>query len=357
MSDLRWEDLAETFHFEEFLDEFGIRVVDVSGKGWHQASCPLDSHPGKDNSPSFAIGEHELAYNCFTCDEKGALPRLVIQLEHLEDDEVDTAWQKALQRLLPFSDFSDDIDRQFLERMQKAMSGDGRPPKRPRRVTLPQIRLGSCRSLQRLLWPYWRSGGSRVRTQLMRSTSAMTLSDAFGKNDESYTGPALVIPHFFKGNLVGWQERWLDPDRPKWIPKYTNSRDFPKKETLFNWDRVARLAEDEPVVTVESAMTAIRLTELDYLAVATFSAQMSTTQEKMLMALPGLVSAYDDDPRYKNNKGEWVEGAGTRANRNLRNLAHYVPVYKIPAIGKEKGDLADLEDDEIHALFEQATSV
>ena len=359
MSDLRWEDLAESVRFDEVLDALGIVVTDVTNTGWHQASCPLDSHPGADATPSFGVNEHELCYNCFTCGEGGFLPKLVIRLEHLEDEEDDSAWQKSLRWLLPYTDLTSDVDRQFVESIERQLRGDGRAPKRQRHLTLPQLSDKTLMTLRiapvSLLAKWGIKGEDTVEAFNIRYDSERL---RFGKDDEHYNGPALIIPHYYEEKLVGYQERWLE-DPPKWIPKYTNSRDFPKKETLFNWDRTLRFArKGEVTIVVESAMTVIRLSELGYSSVATFSAQVSETQYRLLTSLtPGVILAYDDDPNYLNRRGAWVEGAGKKAMRQMRTLADYIPVYKIPAIGKEKGDLADLSDDEIYATIEASTSV
>jgi hypothetical protein len=79
-------------------------------------------------------------------------------------------------------------------------------------------------------------------------------SPAKGKfaEDEDYVGPALVVPHWWNGRLVGWQSRWFEEDRPKWVSKWTNTTDFPAQETLYGWDLLPRT---KSIMVVESAKT------------------------------------------------------------------------------------------------------
>lgn len=144
-----------------------------------------------------------------------------------------------------------------------------------------------------------------------------------------YTGPAIILPHFWKGRLVGWQERWLDKDRPKYIPKYTNTGDFPRKETVWGWD----FAQDKgQVYVVESVPTALFLISEGYPAVATFGASISESQIKLLRVFQeGVILAPDND-----SPGEgWTEAIGDYVSR-------YVPVYTVGLVEGHGSDLGDL---------------
>ena len=58
----------------------------------------------------------------------------------------------------------------------------------------------------------------------------------------------IVIPHFFKGDLVGWQTRFLEGN-----VKYKSTPSFPKARTIFNYDHKA----DRSVV-VEAPISAVK---------------------------------------------------------------------------------------------------
>ena len=115
-----------------------------------------------------------------------------------------------------------------------------------------------------------------------------------GIEADPYMGPAILIPNYWKGNLVGWQYRWLREDRPMWLQKYTNTVDFPKDETLFNYDRAC--ADPLPIIVVESVTTVLWLAELCITSVATFGAKVTDGQVKLLRRFQqGLVFAPDND--------------------------------------------------------------
>ena len=347
-----WESIAESVRVEEVLDELGIRIQQVH-KGEHWASCPLPTHPGADASPSWSINEENLVYNCFVCGG-GNLPGLVMHMV-----ESVYTWDDALKWLAPFSDVDVDgeDDVAFMKQLQGYLDRSVGPPKRQRGVTLPYY---SNQVIERLteapvaLLAKW---GIRDERTVEEFQIKYDPERRRVKGGKEYVGPALVVPHFFKGKLVGYQERWLGDDVPKWVPKYTNSEDFPKAETLFNWDRAVEAARrGELVIVVESAFTAIRLWELGYTVVATFGASVSDVQIRLLGSFTrGVYLSYDADPDYKNAKGQWVKGAGQKALKELRErLSNYVPVWVVPNVTTNKGDLADLPDDEIVALIDRS---
>jgi hypothetical protein len=170
------------------------------------------------------------------------------------------------------------------------------------------------------------------------------------KMGEEHIGPAIIIPHYFRGELVGWQERWLG-DRPEWLPKYTNTEDFPKALTLWGYDTAVKIPQ--PVTVVESAMTVMRLGQAGYPAVGTFGTGISDFQIHLLRGfVRGVWLALDNDPDYINKVGKLVRGAGFKARDTLiEELCDYVPLEVVKLVDKEKGDLADLPDDDLHAVM------
>ena len=334
---LYWDDLVDTLQFEAVMDELGIRIT-KSRKGGtqHEAHCPLPSHPGADNTPSFGINSDALVWNCFTCGDGGLLPLLVVRLEGLEDDpEGLSAWQQALNWLLPFTDHNPDFDAGFVENIEGYLRAAEKPPQRIHRPTLPQFSSSLFDKLEMAPVALFERWGIRDQSTI----------DHFGirydpdrmRTNIRYTGPAIVIPHWFEGQLVGYQERWMG-ERPNKLPKYTNSTDFPRKETLFDWDSV-----QPNTIVVESTMTRIRLYEMGYSAVATFGAQMTPRQIQLLSTLKSVTLAQDNDQ------------AGQRAMRKSADLLSeltYVEILPPPDI--EKGDLADLEDAQIEAILDRS---
>lgn len=360
---IEWDDIAESIRLEEVLSDLDIEITDVA-RGEHWASCPLPTHPGADAKPSFSVNEQTLLYNCFVCNEGGPLPLLVASMQDLETDEDGTRWNKALEWLLPFSDADvrEDDDDGFMEQLERYLDRNEVRTVHARKVEMPYY---SRRIIERLdyapldLLSKWQIEHEATVEQFDIRYEPSRYRSKAGKE---YYGPALLIPHFYRGDLVGYQERWLDEERPKWIPKYTNSDNFPKADTLFNWDGAKEEARRGlPVLVVESTMTAIRLWEIGYAAVATFGASVRDEQIRLLSTFHagGVILAFDSDPAFRNTKGEWIEGAGKKAFATVsaRLLDLGIPVHTIEVTSDSKDDLADLSEEQIHALITQCAWV
>lgn len=364
---VEYDDIIDSIRLDEVLNELGIVVTQIT-KGEHWSSCPLDGHPGADATPSFSINEDNLLWNCFTCHEGGSLPMLVRDIEHFTDDDGSrsepkfglTAFEKGVEWLLPFSDGDVESDDGFMKQLERYLERADERPKRTRSVALP---FYSPKIIERLddapveLLAKWNI--TQQETVTHHQIKFVPERHRVGAKGE-YTGPALVIPHYFGGKLVGYQERWLDDDRGKYPPKYTNSDDFPKALTLYGWDdAVEEARRGTPVIVVESTMTKNRLWEIGYTAAATFGASVSDEQLRLLRSLlGGVILAFDNDPDYLNKKGETVRGSGVIALEQVADhLTDFIPVEIVPPIPQEKGDLADLLEEATHDLIRRRKPV
>lgn len=154
-----------------------------------------------------------------------------------------------------------------------------------------------------------------------------------------------IIPHFWKGDLVGWQRRRQDD--PRWAlssskSKYKNTSSFPKETTLYGFDYV----EGESVLVVESVMSVLKARTYervadDYTAnilkstVATFGAGMSQKQSEYLRSFRNVILWYDDD------------NAGDKATKKAVDLLEpFVNLYIVDSRG-QKDDLAGLDLPEV----------
>ena len=163
--------------------------------------------------------------------------------------------------------------------------------------------------------------------------------------EDPYIGPCLYLPHFWGGNLVGWQQRWLSADRPKWVAKYTNTGSFPREETLYNYEYV--YMETRPIIICESVMTVLFLRSIGYPAVATFGAEASAEQMRLLRRFSqGVVLAPDNDKPGRR----WVSLTEDEIRHGSKRvvLAEYLsrlmPVKVIEPVGEldSGNDLGDL---------------
>jgi hypothetical protein len=169
-----------------------------------------------------------------------------------------------------------------------------------------------------------------------------------GVNDKPYLGDAIIIPHYWKDKLVGWQYRWLNDDRPMWLQKYTNTVDFPRDSTVYNYDGARR--SGDPIVLVESVTTVLFLAENGVEAVATFGAKLTEGQLKALRGFQqGVILSRDND-----KPGEqW-------SHRLHAYLEPFIPMWDIPPVvidGEDDGsDLGSLAPNTT-ALFAQLDRV
>jgi DNA primase len=88
----------------------------------------------------------------------------------------------------------------------------------------------------------------------------------------------VVLPHFMNGKLVGWVARKLE-DVPG-VPKYRNSKGFPRGSWLYNLDNAKDFDE---VYVVESPMSVLVLKSRGVEnVVATFGAKVDKQQISLL---------------------------------------------------------------------------
>lgn len=139
---------------------------------------------------------------------------------------------------------------------------------------------------------------------------------------------AIVLPHFFDGKLVGWQYRHLSS-----LPKYQNTANFPRKTTLWNYDNA--ILDSQPPIIVESVATALMLISRNYSAIATFGAQITPDQTKLLRIFSnGIILAPDND-----------EGGVIWESRMIYDLSKYIPLWRLGLVEGNKSDLADYKGD------------
>lgn len=147
----------------------------------------------------------------------------------------------------------------------------------------------------------------------------------------------IIFPHWWKGKLVGWQSRDLTGERKA---KYLNTSNFPKRNTLFNYDN---LTWEKPVIVVESPKTAAVLWGRGiHNVTATFGASLSEEQMVSLWSFPLVYLWFDnDDP-------------GRKATRTaIQYLKDNTEVYVIPPVDIEKGDAADIPSSELDGYLDR----
>lgn len=133
-----------------------------------------------------------------------------------------------------------------------------------------------------------------------------TIRIKLGEND-FVASERIIIPHFWHGQLVGWQSRRLTEDR---TPKYAATPGFPRDTTLFNFDPRA-----ERVVVVEAPISVIANSHVAQFT-ATFGSAVTPTQLDLLAQHRGdFILWFDNDPagwKATEEVGEWLSQRSSR---------------------------------------------
>lgn len=343
---IRYQDFVERIDIDAVENELGFEVIREDGRGNDVGHCfdMYGLHKNGDTTGKFALHREKKVYNCFVCGG-GSLLSLIMELKDFDDDEA-TDW------LYQFAGEDNRTDDEFIHNFL-AKFYDEKPPK-------PVMPYFNSRVLERFDdetdWFEERGISAEVVEEYKLGYSAVHRRSPPRKDkyvtEEDYEGPAICLPHFFNKRLVGWQNRWLDDKRPKWVPKYTNTFDFPREETIFNYD--LSVNTPGPVFVVESVPTVLFLESLGFAAVATFGSNVNATQLRLLRRYQGgLILAQDNDAAGE----KWVTDLSSY-------LIDYVNVSCIDTsvlgkVGADLGDLAEEPDakDIIFQMQEDATKV
>lgn len=319
MKELRYQEFRDRINLDvlyEALEWEPIRTKDNEDIG--QCFDVHQLHKHGDTTGKLAINREKMVYNCWVCGG-GSLLSLVMELKNMDVEEA-TKW------LYQFTDTRHASDmqwRSFLTAKLEALNPI--PQSQP---VLPWFN-------DRVLRP-WEANVNQTDWFDKRHISGRWISYFnLGFDPEhikqDYCGPAIILPHFWESRLVGWQERWLDNDRPKWLGKYTNTPDFPRKRTLWGYHQA--LNEGPEPIVVESVPTAIMLWSYGYPAIATFGSSVTHEQVSLLRVFQrGIIASPDND------------GAGRRwLNSITGGLESYIPIGICEPVEGEGSDLGDID--------------
>lgn len=326
---MNWNAIKDSIDVSELEAALNIDVISTSGSE-DVARCPLPSHSGMDRNPSFSINREKKLFNCFTCGKGGTLLMLVEDIKMCSKEDA-----YAFCRLYT-SGLQTGSGDALISRLESLLHGDSKKSE----SILPFYRSA-------ILEPWI---NDVPNTDFFHSRgiepdaiSLLKLGYDSKHTRGSYVGEAAIIPHFWQGRLVGYQERWIG-NRPANIPKYTNTKDFPKGTTLYNYDNIK---SGDDIVVVESAMTVAYLLSMGVPAIATFGASVQAEQIRHIKNLCSVGSrvllSFDND------------AAGFKAtDKVVSQLKNTVPLFIIPPPDQEKGDLNDLTPDEVSCKLDQA---
>lgn len=323
---LRYSKFANRIDVDEFERAIGFEPTShENGNDIGHCPLPWGLHKHGDTTGKFSIHREKKVFNCWVC-KGGSLLQLAMAMNDMDDHEA-TAW------LFQFTKTKEESGEEYVDRIKGILhKEDDEKPGRPfyneraldKWVTTDHHWFEE-RGIDTKVVEYFKLGYNPTAKKYPPKRNGKPI-------DEIFTGPAIVLPHFFKGRLQGWQHRWLTEERPKWVKKYTNTSDFPKEETLWGYDFATK--QNNPPIVVESVPTALHLISRGYPGVATFGASFSDQQVKLLRSFQnGVILAADNDD------------IGREAYWNLAGkLTRYIPVGWISsdqgmADGDDLGDL------------------
>jgi len=316
----------------DLLAEFGVTRVKPTHKGELIHSCPLPfgQHRNGDRNPSASLNWKKLTFNCLGCGAHGGLLWFIAACRG-EETAQSRAWLEK-QTGLGGTVMELPILLKMLDDMAK--------PTATERTPIPRY---DPSMLNPWLWndfhPYLTTGLPEFDIAGRGIPEATLRHFQVGYAPEYYMGrheptqERLIFPQFWKGELVGWQARRIDPEDE---PKYKNSPDFPRERTIYNYDN----GSVGNALVVESPASVLRhFHHVPYIQ-ATFGAKVTDEQVRFLHRYENVVLWFDND------------NAGWKATQDVGDqLTRYNTVWVVDS--PYAADPADMPDELVDELLEQ----
>lgn len=333
-----WNILKEYIDPEQVIEDLDIGPFSRQGDELIM-SCPLPTHDGPDNSPSFGINIHKKVYHCFVCGYGGDLVDLVSRIKQLDRASAKESVSTSVDGL-PNSPGA------FIERVERLLyfTSEVEDSKNELPVYNPAVvaKWQQATRDNKLCRQFLRARGIDIYT-----AEALGLGfdenhfrkyrPPYSKEFEQYIGPACIIPVCIGPHLVGWQERWIG-DRPEGLPKYTNTPSFPRRHAVYNIDNCRDWA-----IVVEAPLTTAYLVSNGYSSCALFGAESNPEQIQQLRRLRRVYLSFDNDK------------AGHAAARKVgKVLDKHMEVFVVSTVPDEKGGLDDLDPSLLGSYIEDA---
>ena len=326
----------------DLLAEFGADQVSVShSRGEITFCCPLPDH--QERRPSAALNYQKLAYKCLGCDSSGGLLWFIATMR-------DEPSGKARKWLENQTGFGDEVNLPaLLNLIDQIYAAPQRNPLAPiprysERVLDPWKKVHPY--LTDPIEPDNQGGRGIPRANVVRMKVGYAERYQVSREPEQYS-ERIIIPHFWKGKLVGWQSRRLTEDD---TAKYLSTQDFPKDQTVYNFHPDAPTA-----LVVESPMSALK--HCHHLPIeATFGASVTDQQVRLLARHKRLILFMDNDKAgWRSVEGhyETVKGKRTVVSRGLvERLQPYSEVLVVQ--NPYAADPADMDDETVYELARSA---
>jgi DNA primase len=322
-SGLRYKDFYTRIDYDSLYGDLDWEPNESNGpedKGYCLDAWGLHKHG--DTTGKLAINRDKGVYNCWVCGG-GTILSLVMEVKNLD-------WQEATEYLFGFTKSEKVSNSEFYEKVQRLLASEDKQEK-----PLPHFNRRVVEQWADEDHEWFRSRGISREVCKYFSLGFNGKCRTFKKDMGTYEGPGIILPHFGGNNLLGWQTRWLDDLRPRWVAKYTNTVDFPRETTLWGYDFAQR--QPEPPILVESVATALFLLSEGHNACASFGSQLTPSQLRLLRSFQsGVILARDNDEPGR----KWLNDA-------TNYLERYIKVLHVPPVNGEGADLGDLSPAEL----------
>ena len=264
--------------YDILVNVIGARNITPSGDELiHSCPLPFGGHKNGDTNPSASINTQTLLFNCFTCGG-GDVVWLVSNVLGLTRTEAISLLRKEAEgtKLVPVEQFVDKLKDIFNDTPQAR----------------DEIPIFSNNILSRWIGPcsYLTDRGvsPAVQEQMLTGVDTNRIEVA---GQDSVRVDRVVIPHFINGKLVGWVARKIE--EVPGVPKYRNSKGFPRGAWLYNLDNAR---DCEHVYVVESPMSVLVLKSRGINnVVATFGAKVEDKQINLLRQFSKVTAFMDGD--------------------------------------------------------------
>lgn len=301
----------------DIIEGLGLDYSHESGN-WLMCHCPFtNNHSNGDQNASFGLNKDSLNYNCFVCGGGSLISLVMWQLGKSHAEAV--SWLNEMSSLEP------QVAEKLVDKVNKIIYSPIKESVMPIYDPIMYEEKHQKIYMHSLAKKYLEHRGISGKIAEMHG---------IGFDNFHY---GITIPHFFDGHLRGWQIRHLLEEKNKFycdacghnktVPKYTNTPNFPKLNTLFLYDEV--IGKD--VTVVESPLSALYLWSLGVTnAVATFGS-FSLEQAELLKKFSKVRIWPDNDTAGEKN-----------LFRVLDELSKSTDVVIVPVVDKHKGDAADV---------------
>ena len=277
----------------DLLEEFGAEMVSVKGDEiTHRCQLPFNNHAHGDTTGKARVNFEKMVFSCWVCGGGGFLWWVATMRGESTIDVVD--WLAREHGVGSAQDLQALMS--FLDSLYRREAGGDAPAMLPHYDT-------SILDQWRFIHPYLTDFRRiSVPNIVHHSVGYGKLRIRVGKGADDFVhSERVVIPHFWDGQLVGWQSRRLTDDG---TPKYAATAGFPRDTTIFNFDRKAT-----ETVVVEAPISVVANTHVAHFE-ATFGSAVTATQLDLLAQHNGdFLLWFDNDPagwHATEEVGEWL---------------------------------------------------